>query len=58
MPKIRTSFVYPPIPDRRFDWQAVYDDDEPNDNGQMDVGHGRTEAEAISDLTENYPREE
>lgn len=24
--KISTAFVYPPIPDRRFDWSAVDDD--------------------------------
>lgn len=56
-PKIVTTFVYPPIPDRRCDWQAIYDDDEPNDDGQMAAGWGRTEAEAIADLTENHPRE-
>ena len=60
MPKIRTSFVYPPIPDRRFDWQAVYDDyDGAEDSGNRgEIGYGRTEAEAIADLTENFPREE
>lgn len=51
---VRTSIVYPPIPNRRFDWQAVYDDDEPNDNGP--TGHGETEQEAIKDLIENHPR--
>ena len=24
--KIRTTFVYPPIPDRRFDWSAIDED--------------------------------
>jgi hypothetical protein len=55
--KIVTDFMYPPIPIRQFDWQAIYDGDEPNDAGGMDVGHGRTEAEAIADLTTNHPRE-
>ena len=56
MPKIVTTFVYPPIPLRQFDWQAIYDDDEPDDDGRMDAGHGATEQEAIADLIENYPR--
>lgn len=44
--KIVTTFIYPPIPDRRFDWQAVTDDYEPGDP----MGHGATEAEAKADL--------
>lgn len=56
-PKIRTVFVYPPIPIRAWDWQASYDDDEPNDEGHMAIGEGSTEAGAISDLLENHPRE-
>jgi hypothetical protein len=55
-PKIRTEHVYPPIPIRTMDWQAVYDNDEPNDAGGMASGHGRTEAEAIRDLMDNHPR--
>lgn len=58
IPKIRTDFVYPPIPIRSMDWQAVYVDDEPDDDGHMASGHGRTETEAIADLIENYPRED
>lgn len=54
--KIRTENIYPPIPIRTMDWQATYDDDEPNDAGGMACGHGRTEAEAINDLVTNYPR--
>lgn len=49
-PKIVTNYWAKPIPDRRFDWTAHYDGDEPNDNGQMRIGYGRTEAEAIADL--------
>jgi len=46
--KIITEFVYPPIPDRRWDWQAVEDGYEPGDP----MGVGATEDEAISDLIE------
>lgn len=55
--RIRTDFVYPPIPIRTMDWQAVYDDDEPDDDGNMASGHGATETEAVTDLIENCPRE-
>jgi hypothetical protein len=58
MPKIIATLIYPPIPIRSMDWQAVYDNDEPDDEGRMDVGHGVTEAEAIADLIENHPRDE
>jgi hypothetical protein len=44
--KIVTSHVYPPIPLRQFDWDAVYDGYEPGDP----IGHGATEEEAIADL--------
>lgn len=54
MSKIITTFVHPPIPIRSMDWQAHYDGEE---DEQMDVGTGATEAEAIADLIENYPRE-
>jgi hypothetical protein len=47
--KIKTEFVYPPIPVRAFDWQA-YDDDTYDGSGP--VGTGATEAEAIDDLKE------
>lgn len=47
---IVTNFVYPPIPDRRFDWSAVYDGYEPGDP----VGWGRTQSQAIGDLLSNY----
>ena len=33
--KIITTFIYPPIPIRSCDWQAHFDGDEPDDNGQM-----------------------
>ena len=43
---IKTSFVYPPIPIRSFDWQAFEDGYEPGDA----LGWGATEEEAIADL--------
>lgn len=48
--KIITDCIYPPIPIRTMDWCAYYD-------GQEELGHygyGRTEAEAIADLVNNY----
>lgn len=46
MNKIITVNVYPPIPDRRFDWCAYHDGEEELNRG----GWGRTEAEALEDL--------
>ena len=54
--KIVCHHVYPPIPDRHFDYQAYYDNDEPDDDGNMAAGFGPTEAKAVLDLIENYPR--
>lgn len=53
LPRIRTRCEYPPIPDRRFDYLAYYDGEE---DEHCDTGWGRTEAEAVADLIENYPR--
>jgi len=47
-PRIVTEFVYPPIPVRSFDWQAVEDGYESGDP----IGRGPTEAAAIIDLQE------
>ena len=44
--KIVTSYVYPPIPIRAFDWAAVEDGYEPG----RPIGYGKTEAEAVQDL--------
>lgn len=55
MPKIATSFWMKPIPLRQFDWQAWYDGDEPNDDGQMRHGDGRTQQEAIDALLSDHP---
>jgi hypothetical protein len=53
LPGIHTKFIFPPIPDRRFDWMAWHD-------GQEELGeygYGKTEIEAVADLTENYPEQ-
>jgi len=58
--EILINFVYPPIPIREFDWCATWDNDEPNDNGQMLHGYGRTPLDAIRELldeTENRESE-
>lgn len=47
--KVHADFVYPPIPDRRWDWSAVTDD---YDGEGSPCGHGRTEPDAITDLLE------
>jgi hypothetical protein len=47
---VRTEFVYPPIPDRRFDWSAV--DDDTYDGPGSPIGTGPTEEAAIADLME------
>lgn len=46
--KIKTSFDYPPIPWRNFDWCAYFDGEE--EEGRY--GYGATENEAIDDLLE------
>lgn len=52
---IKTSFIYPPISVREFDWCAWYDCDG-EEAGRY--GWGKTEAEAIIDLRDNYECEE
>ena len=47
MSKIIVSFVFPPIPNRNFDWCAYHDGDEENASR---YGWGKTEAEAIVEL--------
>ena len=46
--EIVTEYVYPPIPERGFDWSAVRRDYEPGNN----IGRGATEEAAIADLLE------
>jgi hypothetical protein len=48
--KIVTHFWAKPIPPRNFDWCAYRDNDEPDDDGHMMQGWGRTEQDAIDDL--------
>lgn len=56
--KIATSYVFPPIPCRSYDWIAVDDDTYDVDCDQdgyfstSPVGHGATEQEAIADMME------
>lgn len=51
-----TNLVYPPIPTRQFDWVAIYEGDEPNDDGNIEAGYGRTEVDAVHDLIMNFSR--
>jgi len=44
--RISTTFEYPPIPSRAWDWSAVRDGYEPGDP----IGRGPTESDAIRDL--------
>lgn len=53
--KIKTSYIYPPIPIRQFDWSAI--DDDTYDGEGCPVGYGATEAEAINDLKEQLDME-
>lgn len=48
MEKIITSYDYPPIPIRNYDWSAIR---ESYDEGDL-IGYGKTEQEAIGDLIE------
>ena len=45
---IEIEFVYPPIPERCFDYRATREGYEPGDK----MGYGRTPFEAINDLIE------
>jgi hypothetical protein len=57
--RIATTFDYPPIPIRCWDWAAYLADeyDGAPDAGWQPVGHGATEAEAIADLLEQIEGE-
>lgn len=48
--KVDTTYVHPPIPVRKFDWQATFEDYEPG----CPMGSGHTEQEAIDDLFNEY----
>lgn len=48
--RIITYYWAKPMPPRNFDWTATRDNDEPDDDGNMMQGWGRTEQDAIDDL--------
>lgn len=48
--RIQTTYVYPPIPIRDFDWCAV--DDDTYDGEGCPIGYGATEQAAVADLLE------
>lgn len=54
MRAIHTEHVYPPIPERQYDWQATFDGYEPGDP----VGYGPTKEAAIADLIEQQEERE
>lgn len=47
-PNIRVNFIFPPIPDRNFDWCATLDGYEPGDP----MGFGKHASDAVDDLNE------
>ena len=52
--KILTSYDYPPIPIRDYDWSAFRED---YDEGDL-IGYGETEQSAINDLLrQEYERD-
>jgi len=48
--KIETSFIYPPIPVRDYDWMATTDNYEEGDI----IGFGKTELDAKNDLIKQF----
>jgi hypothetical protein len=61
MDKIVTNYWAKPIPDRRFDWSATYDDYDCDCDGDgfftsSPTGHGATESDAVIDLIVEHPR--
>lgn len=53
---IITSFDYPPIPNKRFDWSAIFDDYDGTDDSGSPIGYGATEKEAVEDLLEQIDK--
>lgn len=52
--RIRTDYIFPPIPLRTMDWQATLEDyDGAEDAGPQPMGWGETEFAAIADLLES-----
>ena len=59
--RIRTEFVYPPIPLRQFDWSAIDDDTydgAPDSGNRGQIGRGETEEAAIADLLDILAEEQ
>lgn len=50
MHKILTSHDKKPIPDRNFDWLAVYENYDGAPDADSPIGFGATEKEAIDNL--------
>ena len=50
MEKIVTYYWAKPIPDRRFDWEAVFDNYDGAEDSHCPIGFGLTEQAAIADL--------
>lgn len=50
--KIITEHVYPPIPERAWDWRATFDDYDGAPDAHCPIGYGPTEISAIADLME------
>ena len=51
--KLKTEFVFPPIPVRNCDWSCIDEDTydgAPDSSTRNDIGWGATEAEAIADF--------
>jgi hypothetical protein len=49
MTSIITNHIYPPIPQRQFDWVAYFDD---NVETPSQYGYGKTRLEALVDLAD------
>lgn len=56
--EIITSFEFPPIPDRRFDWSAIFDDYDGAEDSRCPIGRGPTREAAIADLMEQQEERE
>jgi hypothetical protein len=49
--RVRTTFVFPPIPVRDFDWSAVDEETyDGADDSNCPIGRGPTEEAAVADL--------
>jgi hypothetical protein len=53
--KIITTYEYPPIPIRIFDWSAI---DYETYDGEGPIGTGKTEESAVRDLLEQITEDE